>query len=70
MIAAGLMLVALVSAVFGWMNWNRAKAADQQAQKARADAEKLVGFLIEDFYAELEPLLAGSRPWASSRTWR
>jgi len=54
-IAAGLMLVALVSAVFGWINWNRAKAADQQAQKARADAEKLVGFLIEDFYAELEP---------------
>ncbi len=55
MVAAGLMLVALVSAVFGWINWNRAKAADQQAQKARADAEKLVGFLIEDFYAELEP---------------
>ena len=55
MIAAGLMLVALVSAVFGWINWTRARAADQQAQKARADAEKLVGFLIEDFYAELEP---------------
>ncbi len=55
MIAAGLMLVALVSAVFGWINWNRAKAADQQAQQARADAEKLVAFLIEDFYAELEP---------------
>ena len=36
MIAAGLMLVALVSAVFGWINWTRAKAADQQAQKARA----------------------------------
>jgi hypothetical protein len=35
MIAAGLMLVALVSAVFGWTNWNRARAADQQAQKAR-----------------------------------
>ncbi|MGB7906062.1 MAG: hypothetical protein WCF43_15305, partial [Steroidobacteraceae bacterium] len=55
MIAAGLMLVALVSAVFGWINWNRAKTADRQAQQARADAEKLVGFLIEDFYAELEP---------------
>ena len=54
-VAAGLMLVALVSAVFGWVNWNRAKAADAQAQKARGDAEKLVGFLIEDFYAELEP---------------
>ena len=55
MFAAGLMCVALVSAIFGWINWNRAKAADEQAQKARADAEKLVGFLIEDFYAELEP---------------
>jgi hypothetical protein len=55
MVAAGLMLVALVSAVFGWINWNRAKAADVQAQKARADAEKLVGFLIEDFYEELQP---------------
>jgi hypothetical protein len=55
MIAAGLMLVALVSAAFGWINWTRATAADRQAQKARADAEKLVGFLIEDFYAELEP---------------
>jgi hypothetical protein len=55
MIAAGLMVVALASAIFGWINWNRARAADQLAQKARADAEKLVGFLIEDFYAELEP---------------
>jgi hypothetical protein len=55
MIAAGLMLAALVSAVFGWVNWNRARVADQRAQQARADAEKLVGFLIEDFYAELEP---------------
>lgn len=55
MVAAGLMLVALVSAVFGWINWNRARVADAQAQKARADAEKLVGFLIEDFYEELQP---------------
>ena len=30
-------------------------AADAQTQQARADAEKLVGFLIEDFYEELEP---------------
>ncbi|HEX7374497.1 MAG TPA: hypothetical protein VF277_05950, partial [Steroidobacteraceae bacterium] len=55
MIAAGLMLVAVVSAVFSWISWNRAKAADAQAQKARADAERLVGFLIEDFYNELQP---------------
>jgi hypothetical protein len=55
-IAAGaLMLVALASAVFGWINYRRAHQADLAAQQARADAEKLVGFLIEDFYAELEP---------------
>jgi hypothetical protein len=55
MVAAALMLVAVVSAVFGWMSWNRAKVADEQAQKARADAERLVAFLIEDFYEELQP---------------
>jgi len=54
-VSAGLALVALASAVFGWINYQRAHDADLAAQKARADAEKLVGFLIEDFYAELEP---------------
>lgn len=48
--------------MFGWVNYRRAHVADAEAQQARAladqargDAEKLVGFLIEDFYAELEP---------------
>lgn len=50
-----LMVVAVISAVFGWVNLRRARAADAQAQQARADAEKLVGFLIEDFYTELQP---------------
>ena len=57
-----LMLVAGASAVFGWINFNRARLADAEAQQARAladqargDAERLVGFLIEDFYVELEP---------------
>jgi hypothetical protein len=54
-VCAVLMVVAGASAVFGWVNMQRAKKADAQAQQARADAEKLVGFLIEDFYAELEP---------------
>ena len=55
-IAAGVLsLVAISSAVFGWTSWNRARAADAQAQKARADAEELVAFLIEDFYEELAP---------------
>lgn len=54
-VCAALMVVAALSAVFGWVSWNRAKAADKQAQQARGDAEKLVGFLIEDFYDELQP---------------
>jgi hypothetical protein len=61
-VCAVLMVVAAAGAVFGWINLNRARAADAEAQKsrllaekARGDAEKLVGFLIEDFYAELEP---------------
>jgi len=54
-ICAVLMLVALAGAAFGWINYRRARTADAAAQQARADAEKLVGFLIEDFYAELQP---------------
>jgi tetratricopeptide (TPR) repeat protein len=54
-VSAVLMLVAVAGAAFGWINYRRAHEADVAAQKARADAEKLVGFLIEDFYAELEP---------------
>ena len=61
-VCAVLMVVAVASAVFGWINLRRARVADQEAQKsrllaekARGDAEKLVGFLIEDFYAELAP---------------
>jgi hypothetical protein len=54
-ICAALMLVALAGAAFGWVNYRRAHRADLAAQQARSDAEKLVGFLIEDFYAELQP---------------
>ncbi len=54
-VCAVLMVVAAASAVYGWVSQQRAKKADAQAQQARSDAEKLVGFLIEDFYAELEP---------------
>jgi len=54
-IAASLMIVALAGALFGWINYRRAHQADLAAQRARADAEQLVGFLMEDFYAELEP---------------
>ena len=54
-VCAVLAVVAAASAVFGYVATERAKLADAQAQQARGDAEKLVGFLIEDFYEELEP---------------
>ena len=61
-VSAILMLVAAGSAVFGFFNLRRARVAEAQAEatrrlaeQARGEAEKLVGFLIEDFYTELEP---------------
>jgi len=61
-VCAVMMVVAIAGALFGFINLKRAKAADAEAQKARqsaerarGEAEKLIGFLIEDFYAELEP---------------
>jgi type II secretory pathway pseudopilin PulG len=61
-ISVALMLVAAGSAIFGWINLRRARAAEAQIQaarqlteKARSEAEKLVGFLLEDFYEELQP---------------
>ena len=54
-VCALLMVVAVIGAAFGWISLDRARKADAQAQQARGDAEKLVGFLIEDFYSELAP---------------
>jgi hypothetical protein len=61
-VSVALMVVAGASAIFGWVNFNRARVADAEAQQARqladharTEAESLVSFLIEDFYAELEP---------------
>ena len=50
-----MLLFAAANAVFGFMNLRRAYAAEALADRARGEAEKLVGFLIEDFYTELEP---------------
>ena len=50
-----LMLLAIAGALFGWYSMRRARAAEAQAQASRANAEKLVSFLIEDFYTELAP---------------
>ncbi|MDE2085312.1 MAG: ATP-binding protein [Xanthomonadaceae bacterium] len=50
-----LMLLAIAGAIFGFINMRHARTAEAEAQKSRSDAEKLVSFLIEDFYAELAP---------------
>ncbi len=61
-VAVVLMLAAAGSAVFGWINYRRAHAADARAQisldlaeRARSESEKLIAFLLEDFYEELRP---------------
>ncbi|HEX5124775.1 MAG TPA: hypothetical protein VFV97_16145, partial [Rhodanobacteraceae bacterium] len=54
-VCAVLMVVAVAGAAYGWISQRRAQAAEVEAQKSRSEAEKLVNFLIEDFYAELEP---------------
>ncbi len=54
-VCAVLMILAVASAVFGWAAMHRARAAEAEAQNSRSDAEKLVSFLIEDFYDELAP---------------
>ncbi|HZV24468.1 MAG TPA: hypothetical protein VFF93_11955 [Luteimonas sp.] len=50
-----LALISIVSAIFGFWSMRRAHAAELEAQASRANAEKLVSFLIEDFYTELAP---------------
>ncbi|MBS0212424.1 MAG: ATP-binding protein [Proteobacteria bacterium] len=54
-VCAVLMLVAVAGAIFGWINLQRARDAEAMAQKSRGDAEKMVSYLIDDLYAELEP---------------
>jgi hypothetical protein len=50
-----LMLLAIAGAIFGFINMRHARVAEAEAQNSRSNAEKLVSFLIEDFYSELEP---------------
>jgi tetratricopeptide (TPR) repeat protein len=54
-VCAVLMLLAIAGAIFGLVNMRRARVAEVEAQSSRSNAEKLVSFLIEDFYNELAP---------------
>ena len=58
-----LALAAIVSAFFGYESMRRAQKAEALAQQtrtlaesARGEAEKLVAYLLDDFYLELEPV--------------
>jgi hypothetical protein len=58
-----LALAAIASAFFGYESMRRAQKAEAQAQQtrvlaesARGEAEKLVVYLLDDFYRELQPL--------------
>jgi hypothetical protein len=65
-IAAGcavLAIFAAAAAVFGYMSMTRAQQAEAKAEEtrllaeaARGEAEKLIVFLLDDFYLELEPV--------------
>jgi hypothetical protein len=48
--------VAVISTVFGYVKLQESKDTRALAETTRADAEKLVGYLLEDFHAELEPV--------------
>jgi len=54
--------VAIASAILGYLNLRRARVAEAHAETtrrlaetSRSEAEKLVGFLLDDFYDELAP---------------
>ena len=62
-ICAVLAVGAVVSAVFGYLSTRRAQQAElkasqtqQMAESARGEAEKLIVYLLDDFYLELEPV--------------
>jgi len=58
-VAAGcavLAIAAVASAIFGWQSMKRAQDAEAQANATRGEAEKLVGYLLDDFYLELAPV--------------
>ncbi|MBI4623888.1 MAG: hypothetical protein HY736_11820 [Verrucomicrobia bacterium] len=54
-VCAALALVAVISAIYGYIGQRRAQETRRLAESSRGEAEKLVGFLLADFYDELAP---------------
>jgi len=62
-VCAVLAIGAIAGAFFGYVNMKRAQEAEAKAlqtrtmaDSARGEAEKLIAFLLDDFYVELEPV--------------
>jgi tetratricopeptide (TPR) repeat protein len=53
---AVLAIVAIGAGIFGYQNMIRARDAEAKANAMRGEAEKLVVYLLDDFYLELEPV--------------
>jgi hypothetical protein len=47
---------AVAGALFGFISMKQAQKTQAIADSSRAGAEKLVGYLVDDFYTELEPV--------------
>jgi tetratricopeptide (TPR) repeat protein len=62
-VCAALAIIAVAGAIFGYQSMKRAQVAEAQAlqtramaESARGEAEKLIDYLLDDFYLELEPV--------------
>jgi len=51
-----LTVAAVASSVFGYISMRRAQETRALADSSRDGAEKLVGYLLDDFYSELQPI--------------
>ena len=55
-VCAVLTIGAVGSAAFGYAQLRAAKQTRATAERSRAEAEKLIGYLLDDFYDELQPI--------------
>ena len=55
-VCLALTIVSVVSGIFGYFKMKQADETRALAETSRGGAEKLVGYLLDDFYVELEPI--------------